>query len=623
MKKILMFALLFLGWSSSAFAEKISNYKIDVTVEQSGELSIVESIRYDFEQQSKHGIFRDIPFTVKRGSHIKDLGLFDFFVQLDDGIVEWKQSTLSSTQAGDVIRLQIGSASTTIIGKHLYKIAYRVKKGVLPAAQNEENDAIRWNIIGTGWQIPIHNVEANFFLPPSLTQQNIALSTYTGTYGAKSSTATSLWINPRQLQVKIPGLNPHEGATVEMAYPADILDQNGLDNVKASLLDWFLDNFHWAALLGFLLYFRKIYIKYTGFVDERSIAVQYEAPKGLSVLQSGLLLDKFTDNDDFAAAVLELAQLGYLEIDQKDKELDPILIRKEKNTDNLTIDQKYLLEHVLFKGKNSFTLSVGSESKASALQKGFEHINDDLYVWSVANGYMTENPQRIRKNFLIKSILFLLPVAGLVLYSLFLKLGDAAIFLLVFPVVFIAVGANIMTSNKNWFSKITGFLFGSAGLIPLLVIQKEGITLSELIMGPAGVLIVLALALSFTYKKIGSSTQKGAHASKHLLGLEEFIKRVKEDEIKRRLAMDPLYLEKMLPYAVLFKETDHWLSLYNVLNAEPPHWYHGNVSDMGRFASSMNAASTPPSRSASGGGGFSGGGGSSGGGGGGGGGGSW
>ena len=53
-------------------------------------------------------------------------------------------------------------------GKHLYTIAYRVKKGVLPAAQNEENDAIRWNIIGTGWQIPISNVEANFFLPPSL-----------------------------------------------------------------------------------------------------------------------------------------------------------------------------------------------------------------------------------------------------------------------------------------------------------------------------------------------------------------------------------------------------------------------------------------------------------------------
>ena len=50
--------------------------------------------------------------------------------------------------------------------------------------------------------------------------------------------------------------------------------------------------------------------------DHRSIAVQYEPPKDLSLLQSGLILDRFTDNEDFAPAVLELAQQGYLEIIQ-------------------------------------------------------------------------------------------------------------------------------------------------------------------------------------------------------------------------------------------------------------------------------------------------------------------
>ena len=93
---------------------------------------------------------------------------------------------------------------------------------------------------------------------------------------------------------------------------------------------------------------------------------------------------------------------------------------------------------------------------------------------------MAENPQRIRKNFLVKSLLFLLPVAGLVLYSLYLKLGEAAIFLLVFPMIFAAVGISIMTSNKNWFSKITGFLFGSVGMIPFIGMMNEGIDLSEL-----------------------------------------------------------------------------------------------------------------------------------------------
>ncbi|WP_309500252.1 DUF2207 domain-containing protein [Sulfurovum sp.] len=620
MKKLLLFTLLFLGCGSSAYAEKISNYKIDITVEQSGELSIVEYIEYDFEAQSKHGIFRDIPFTIKGESHIKDLGLYNFSAQLDDGIVEWKQSTLGSIQAGDVLRLQIGSASTYLTGKHLYTIAYRVKRGVLPASKNEKNDAIRWNIVGTGWQIPIYNIEANFFLPSSLSQQNIALSTYTGSYGTQSSRATNIWINPRQLQIKVSSLNPHEGTTVELAYPADTLEQNGLENVKASFADWIIDYWHWGVLVGFLLYFRKMYSRYAGgFTDERSVAIQYEAPKGLSVLQSGLMLDKFTDNEDFAAAVLELAQLGHLEIDQKEKNLDPLLMSKENDTKNLTADQKYLLEHVLFKSKNIFTFSSGSSSKATALQEGFEHINDTLYIWSVVNGYMLENPQRVRKNFLGKSILFLLPVTGLTFYTLFLKFGEEAAFLLLFPLMFGIVGLGIMISKKNWLTKITGFLFAAVGTIPLLGMHKA----EELVMGPMGVLILLAAALFFTYKKIGKFTQKGAYAAKHLLGLKEFVNRVKEDEIKRRLVMDPLYLEKMLPYAVLFNQTEHWLSFYDILNVKEPHWYHGSISGIGRFSSAVNTASTLPSKSSSGGGGFSGGGGSSGGGGGGGGGGSW
>ncbi|MBO8173515.1 MAG: DUF2207 domain-containing protein, partial [Bacillaceae bacterium] len=377
LKKLLLATLLFLGAGTTLYAEKISHYKIDINVEQGGELSIVESIEYDFEGQSKHGIFRDIPFTIQREGITKDLGLYDFSVQLDDSIVEWQQSTLGSTQAGDVLRLKIGSASSYVTGKHLYRISYRVKVGVLPSAQNEQNDAIRWNIIGTGWTIPIHNIEANFFLPSSLSQQEIALSTYTGRYGTKSSTATSIWINPKQVQVKVASLKPHEGATVELAYPANILDQHGLDNVKASFMDWFLNNWHWAALIGYLLYFRKMYKKHTGFVDERSVAVQYYPPKDISVLEAGLVLDKFADNKDFSAAVLELAELGYIEIHQASKSSDPILQATGKTTQDLGMDQKYLLKQILFKGSSkTFTFTKGSESKAKALQSGFKQIND-------------------------------------------------------------------------------------------------------------------------------------------------------------------------------------------------------------------------------------------------------
>ena len=109
-----------------------------------------------------------------------------------------------------------------------------------------------------------------------------------------------------------------------------------------------------------------------------------------------LVLDKITGKKDFVAAVLELAHLGYLEIDQKEKKLDPILIRKKRSTETLRMDQKYLLDHVLFKGKDRFILSAGSESKASALQQGFKYINTNIYTWSVADGYMVENQKNLK-----------------------------------------------------------------------------------------------------------------------------------------------------------------------------------------------------------------------------------
>ena len=622
MKSLLLTTLLFLGFGYSAYAEKITNYKIDVRVEQSGELSIVESIEYDFEKQEKHGMFRDIPFTIKRGSRIIDLGLYEFSVQMDDGMVEWQQSTMNSTNAGEIIRLKIGSASSYVTGKHLYRVSYRVKMGVLPAAQNEGNDAIRWNIIGTGWKIPIENVEANFFLPASFSQQNIALSTFTGSYGSTSSSASTQWLNPQQAQVKVVHLDAYKGATVELSYPSGLLEQTGSENVKASLKDSFLSNWHWGALVGFLVYFWSMFKRYTGFEDKRSIAVQYEAPKGLSLLQSGLVLDKFADNEDFSAAILELGYLGYLTIEQKDKKSTPILLKTHKKFENLTMDQKYLLNNILFKGSNSFVLTGRTASKSKILQNGFEHINSNLYKWSVSDGYMAENPQRVRKSFLWKSLLLLLPVLVLAIYTLYTKFGEDVI-LLAFPLVFGGVGLSILLSKKQWSAKFSGVVFTVAGFAPILMMSQKGLNLQELLAGPLGVLIVLIIVLFITYKKIGNATQKGAYASTQLLGLKEFIKRVKQDEIKRRLEMDPLYLEKILPYAVLFGETKHWLSFYDMLNIDTPYWYHGNIHNMNNFTSSVDNAATSPNTSSSGGGGFSGGGGSSGGGGGGGGGGSW
>ncbi|MDD3592315.1 MAG: DUF2207 domain-containing protein, partial [Sulfurovum sp.] len=196
MKRFLVITLLLLGCFTSLIAEKIDSYRVDLTVEQSGELFVTETIVYNFENASKHGIFRDIPIQIKVGSVTKDIGLYQFSVQKDGEDVTWEQSSHYSQKAGMMTRLKIGSPSTYVTGKHTYTISYRVKLGVLPASQHSDKDAIRWNVVGTGWQIPINHIQANFHLPDSLTNHDISPSTYTGRYGTTTTSASAHWITP-------------------------------------------------------------------------------------------------------------------------------------------------------------------------------------------------------------------------------------------------------------------------------------------------------------------------------------------------------------------------------------------------------------------------------------------
>ncbi len=633
---LLLTSLLFgLALASPAWAEKISAYNVDITIQKSGQLAITEVIDYDFGNHSKHGIFRDIPFTIKYKSIVKNIGLANFSVLMDGAPVNLKELKQQSKHAGKVIRLKIGSPNKTITGKHRYTISYTVEKGVLPAAKDSNRDAIRWNVIGTGWNVPIENITADFHLPDIISQSNSTISTFTGPYGSTSTTASYKWIGDHHLRAYQTSLAPYEGMTVEIAYPANLLEQRGKENVKQSFFDKIIDNWHWAALLGFLAYFWREFKRYSGFTDKRAVAVQYEPPKGLSLLQSGLILDKSADTEDFAAAILELGSLGYLKIDQKDAKYSdvpvigdfltskfnpPTLTRTNKSDKGLTEDQRYLLNKILFKGRKKITLTPHSESLAKDLKRGFNQINSELYDWTVKAGYMSENPKQVRTAFLTKSGFFIILFLILSGITLAMKYGPETIFILIFPVVFGGVGFSMFFS-QGISGKLFGAIFASAGMIPLLALADKGLNLEKLLLGPVGILIALIAIMIFIYKRLGRFTPKGAYAQKQLLGLKDFISRVKKDELKRRLAEDPKYLEKLLPYAVLFGETKHWLSFFDQLNVETPTWYHGNPSGIQHFSSSVGSAATPPG--SSGGGGFSGGGGSSGGGGGGGGGGSW
>ena len=74
---------------------------------------------------------------------------------------------------------------------------------------------------------------------------------------------------------------------------------------------------------------------------------------------------------------------------------------------------------------------------------------------------------------------------------------------------------------------------------------------------------------------MGARTRKGTATLRYLLGFKEFVEKVESNKIRLLLKEDPKYLDKTLPYAVLFGVSEHWFKFYIELE-QTPLWYNGN-----------------------------------------------
>ena len=599
------FALLLFAFSFLLFSEEIKSYKIQNTINSDASVYIKEQIEYSFDGL-KHGIYRDIPLQIKVNSKIKTLKFKLDYVLLDEKEVEYSTKFFTSSN-GKNVRIKIGSKDRLIKGTHTYTIAYKLSNIVIPNCL-EGKDCISLNSVGNSWRVPINNIQALYYLPPILASY-VEVKTYTGKFGSKSSNATLNWLDSLTLEVKVAHLEPFEGLTTTFIYPTGLIKDNSSSN--------FLSYWYIIFFLGVGGYLYTLYKKFTSFRDNRSIAPMYEPLKDISVLEAGLILDSSANNKDYAAAIIELATKGYIKIHKTPN--GTILEKINKDPSSLPADLREFYT-LLFENEDKFILD-NSPSTAARFEEIFNKVNEILYEESIKKGYFKEKPYDSKRSFLFKA---LLGVGAFILYSIYWVIKnygvDMAIFL-IFPFVFSIVAISIYTNASSITEKLLGvFFFAIAIAITYLGHFDDINSFLEFVISPVGFSFILILATIFIYNNVAKYTQKGAYVKTHLLGLKEFITRVKEDEIKRRLQSDPLYLEKLLPYAILFEVTNHWIELFTKFGISTPMWYDGDIDDLGsfdrEFTSSANHSEDIDSSSSFGGGGFSSGGGAGGGGGG-------
>lgn len=557
-------SLFFFSFTSPTLAAEnwvIDNFQSQINIQPDGKVAITETINADFGNNSKHGIFRDIPYIYHTENNSKIYTEIQVSAVIQNGInANYRIST-----EGDFVRLQIGDANKTISGKNEYQITY-LATGVLRSFEN--HDELYWDVIGNGWPVAITKATAQVTLPENGITDTICFQGVINSQQECSSIVISQ--NKANFQSSRT-LNPSEGLTIVLGYTKGMVP---ILTVTPPATTQYTGNYSpqiyppngWIFLVTSLFGIGLIFYWWKKNGEENmtgAIMVEYKAPHNLRPAEVGTILDERADTLDVSATIIDLAARGYLTIEEKEKtwlfgSTDYIFARTSKNADNLLSYEQLLLEK-LFEEADIVELS---ELKNEFYDELVE-IKNELYAEIVDKKYFPKNPEKVK--------------------SWYMGLGA-----------FIAIASIFITSVGLFQTSgnLSGFGFG---------------------------LFAVGFVLLFFSRSLPKRTATGNQALKQILGYKLFIDKV-ETYPQRFMEKENLFNE-VLPYAIVFGNTKKFAEALKDLGLKPkqPNWYKSSgsfdaiifASHLHNFSNSLSSsiASKPSSNNsfASSGSGFSGG----------------
>jgi len=586
-------ALLTVGPAAAQSGERILDYRVTLAIEEDGKLAITEVIAYDFGSNQRRGIFRDIPTRFPYDSeHDRVYPIEDVTVTATP---EGTPTDVQVTTEGNVTRIRIGDPDVFITGQHTYTISYTVR-GALNGF--EDHDELFWNAVGTGWGVPIEQVQATVTAPADITR----VACFAGPFESRLSCASSS-VDGSTARFTQDGLNPFEALTVVVAIPTGavptpvpILEEKltfstafdpapgkiaagvGVLALGVAGLVWLLRKGRDRRFVGSAT--DQAFGNITG--EEEAVPlrgrvqgpVEFEPPEGIRPGQLGTLIDEEANLLDITATIVDLAVRGFILIqevpseDGKRHKSDYRLTDLGKSRAELRAYESQLLDD-LFETGSVVELSELKYKFASKLSG----LKTALYDDAIEKGWFSHRPDHVR--LMWRGIGVVVLVAGGFL--------------------------TVLAASQGW------------GLAAL------------------GVPIIGLLLLIFA-GRMPRRTPKGTAMYSRIEGFKQIFDA--GQGVREQFAERANIFSEYLPFAIVFGQTKKWAKTFEGLDAQVAQstntWYLSpyaftalafadSMEDFSTTTAGTLYASTP---SSSGGSGF-GGGGFSGGGGGGGGGGSW
>lgn len=399
---LLFFLILQLQLPTLSPAEGIDDFETQIFISQDGTVRVEESIRYDFSGNSRHGIYREIPYRYARDRHNYNIDI-DVTSVTDFSGNGYKYDV---TRSGDYVRVRIGDPDRTVTGIRDYRIEYFVRRAVL---FEKDRDVFYWNVTGNEWKVPVLNSTARVYVEGGTDRVAVA-KCFTGSYGSHESNC-DITETSEGLKVSATGeLWGGDGLTILLEFPKGVIKEpSTVDNIYYFIRDNKAYSFPFITLafMGALWYYRG-----RDPMSGKSVAVRYSPPEDMTPAEAGALYDERADVIDLTSTIIDLAVRGYIRIEEIEttgflffSDRDYRLIKLEKeNAEELRDFERRTLDGLFEGGRNEVLVS---ELKNKFYRK-LDGIKKSLYGSLKGKGYFVMNPEHMRRIYLFAGVMVIL-----------------------------------------------------------------------------------------------------------------------------------------------------------------------------------------------------------------------
>lgn len=614
--------------------ERILAFHSDIEIFADGSMQVTETIRVRAEQQEiKRGIYRDFPTDYQdRFGNRYQVG-FEMLAATRDGHPE----SWHIKPEGKGVRVYLGDKNIYLNkGDYTYALSYRTDRQL---GFFDDHDELYWNVTGNHWSFPIDSVSARVTLPREIPSQQVSPEAYTGPFGSRDQDySVSVDYDGSVRFESTRAFARGEGLTIVVAWPKGYVHEPTRREEINVLLR---DNRSWVILLiglsMLLAYYLLAWVMVGRDPEAGVVITRYEPPVGLSPGSSRYIDRMDYDHKTFAAALVNLAVKGLVEIKEEGKQYT--LIRTSNPPEELAAGEKAILKH-LFRDLKGTSITL-KQSQHATIRKALK-AHEAALARNSEKLYFVRN-----KGWLLPGILLSLLVYGGVIYGL--PNGELKVTGLFLSVWLTFWTLGVVTMGKKvwhaWHSRNSALETVGAVLITLFSLPFFGAEVA--VIGILGsqvsvtipVLLIFAIAVNLLfYQLLKAPTRAGRRLLDELEGFRQFLEVAEREEMNFRNPPEktPELFERFLPYALALGVEQHWMERFAGLFVRleehgehyRPVWYHGphwQLQNLGNFSNSLGASlgsalssssTAPGSSSGSGGGGSSGGGGGGGGGGG-------